>query len=80
MDPTVATLKQCVRFLGHTDARDKVVKFLQNWCKNRKYYASGSRRDVLAGLQGTFSDFRSIIKLGKQIDSVHSGNQVLTRG
>lgn len=75
MQPSLALyrfLRVLAAFLAHTDGRDKLAKFLQNYCRYRKHYSPTGSASWLQfkSLQDSLSEFRSLIKFGKPVKNV----------
>lgn len=74
-------LRAVAALLARTDGRDKLAKFLQNYCRYRKYYAvAGSASFVkFKRLQGSLSEFRSLLKFGKPVKSAIEVHTIMTQ-
>jgi len=68
------TLNRLVAYLEKADARDKVVKAIQNYLKYLVWkFAGEGRKDVskqMKALASVLSQYRSILKFGKPVKSV----------
>ncbi len=73
----VAVLRTLVRFFARTDGRDKLAKFLQNYCRYRKWYAAGAAQKRFKALQGSLSEFRSVVKFGKPFKNVVEAHELV---
>lgn len=77
--PLLRILRVLAAFLARTDGRDKLAKFLQNYCRYRKYYASGSASQYFKRIQDSLSEFRSLIKFGKPVKNVLEIHEIVTQ-
>ena len=78
---TLRFLRILVALLARTDGRDKLAKFLQNYCRYRKYYAvtGGASFVKFKRIQSSLSEFRSLIKFGKPVKSCLEISEILAK-
>ena len=75
---TVQVLNNLMVFFSRTDGRDKLVKFLQNFCRYKKYYSVGETSTQWKAVQSSLSEFRSLIKFGKPFKNIVEANALVT--
>lgn len=74
------TQTKCIKFLGQTDGRDKLVKGIQNYCRFMTWYAKDeTKAKEWKKVQSSLSEFRSIIKFGKWLKSYQEGQEILAQ-
>jgi len=71
-------LTNLMKFFARTDARDKLIKFLQNFARYKKYYSSSNDAKKWKALQNSLSEFRSLVKFGKPFKNIVECNELLT--
>ena len=77
VDANITVLRSLACFFARTDGRDKLAKFLQNYCRYRKYYAAGAAQRRFKALQSSLSEFRSVIKFGKPFKNVVEAHELV---
>jgi hypothetical protein len=80
MPSLLLVLRALAALLARTDGRDKLAKFLQNYCRYRKHYAraGGASFVKFKRLQGSLSEFRSLLKFGKPIKNAIEVHEIIT--
>ena len=76
---TYTLLKLITIFFSRTDGRDKLAKFLQNFCRYKKYYSREKKTKLhWKNVQASLSEFRSILKFGKPFKNIVEVNETMS--